>query len=297
MGRYNPLLGKQGGDYMLPNEAIGFKYNLVQGRINKIVSVNKLCELNNTTRKTLSKWVKRYINKGIEGLNELSRSPKHIWNKTPKWVQQTICNLYSCSIDPEEIFLSLKQLYPVCLSTVYNILHRYNVFGKAKYKPAIQRFQYKQPNDLWHIDITKFTIKGEGRFYIIAIIDNFSRKIIAIGVFNRQTAENVVAVFKEAVSMHGKPKAILSDNGKQFTGKLFQQFCETNGINHRRTRPYNPKCNGKIERWFKTLKKELRLYWFESVEQFEQTVNRFVDGYNNKPKWVLNWKTPNQMHC
>lgn len=282
---------------MLPAEAKGFKLNLVQGRINKVVSVNKLCELNNTTRKTLSKWVNRFKQQGIEGLKELSRSPKHIWNKTPKWVEQTICNLYNCCIGPEEIFLSLKQLYPVCLSTVYNILHRHSVFGRAKYKPAIHRFQYKHPNDLWHIDITKFTIKNQGRLYIIAIIDNFSRKIVAVGVYRRQTAENVVALFKQAVQACGKPKAILSDNGKQFTSNLFQKFCESNAIKHRRTRPYNPKCNGKIERWFKTLKKELRLYWFESAEQFEQTAYKFVDEYNNKPKWVLKWKAPNQMHC
>lgn len=281
---------------MLPNEANGFKLNLVLGRINNTVPVYKLCELYDTTRKTLSKWVNRFKQKGAEGLKELSRKPKHIWNETPKWVQQTICNLYQCCIDVEEIYLSLKQLFPVCLSTVYNVLHRSKVFGKAKYEPRIRRYQYNQPNQLWHIDITKFPIKNQGRLYIIAIIDNCSRKIIAIGVYSRQTAENVVAVFKQAV-VNGKPTAVLSDNGKQFTSNLFEQFCETNGIKHRRTRPYNPKCNGKIERWFKTLKKELRQYWFESIEQFEQTVHGFVDGYNNKPKWVLKWKTPNQMHC
>lgn len=281
---------------MLPNEAIGFKLNLVRGRINKTVSVNKLCELNNTTRKTLSKWVSRFKQFGEIGLEELSKAPKHVWNKTPKWIEQLVCNLYQCGIEVEEIFLSIQKLYKVCLSTVYNILHRYKIFGRAKYKPAIHRFQYKHKNDLWHIDITKFSIKHIGKLYIIAIIDNFSRKIVAIGVYKRQIAENVVALFKQAVT-HSKPKAVLTDNGKQFTSNLFEMFCETNKIQHRRTRPYNPKCNGKIERWFKTLKKELREHWFESSEQFEQTVQRFVEEYNNKPKWVLKWKTPNQMHC
>lgn len=282
---------------MLPTEAIGFKKDLVLGHKNRTVPVYKLCELYDTTRKTICKLSKRFRDLGEEGLKELSRAPKHVWNKTPKWIEQVVCNLYSCCIEAEEIYLSLKEVYPICQATIYNILHRNKIFGRAKYEPAIHRFQYKHKNDLWHIDITKFQIKGEGRLYIIAIIDNFSRKIVAIGVYNRQTAENVVALFKQAIQTHGIPKAILSDNGKQFLSKLFQELCEQSGIKHRRTRPYHPQCNGKIERWFRTLKKELRLYWYETAEQFEQTVHRFVEEYNNKPKWVLKWKTPNQMHC
>jgi len=282
---------------MIPTEAIGFKKDLVLGHKNKTVPVYKLCELYDTTRKTISKLSKRFRDFGEEGLKELSRAPKHVWNKKPSWAEQVVCNLYQCCIEVEEIFLSIQNLCKMSLSTVYNILHRHNAFGRAKYEPRIRRFQRKHPNDLWHIDITKFSVKGEGRFYIIAIIDNFSRKIVAIGVYRRQTAENVVALFKQAVQTHGKPKAVLSDNGRQFTSKLFQQFCGTNGIKHRRTRPYNPKCNGKIERWFKTLKKYLRSCWFVSAEQFEQAVYAFAEEYNNKPKWVLKWKTPNQMHC
>ena len=56
------------------------------------------------------------------------------------------------------------------MATVYNVLHRHKAFGRAKYEPAIRRYQYKHPNSLWHIDITKFRIHKEGRFYIIAIM-------------------------------------------------------------------------------------------------------------------------------
>lgn len=269
---------------------------LVLGHKNRTVTVNQLCSIFGTTRKSISKWVKRYKKQGMEGLKELSRAPKKVWNRVPRWIEKIVCNLYQCGIEPEEIYLSVKGIYCICEKTVYNILHRNKVFVKAKYEPMIRRYQYKQPNQLWHIDITKFRIKGEGKFYIIAIIDNCSRKIISIGVYKRQTAKNVVKTFKQAVQTHGKPDAVLSDNGRQFTSDLFRDFCESSDIKRRRTRPYNPKCNGKVERWFKSLKKELKQYWYNSMEDLDQAVNRFVQEYNSKPKRVLKWKTPIERH-
>ena len=269
---------------------------LVIGHINRTVTVNQLCRIFGTTRKTISKWAKRFKKLGMEGLKELSRAPKRVWNKVPAWMEKLVCNLYQCGIEPEEIYLSVRELYHICEKTVYNILHRNNVFGRARYEPRIRRYQYEQPNQLWHIDITKFRIKGEGRFYIIAIIDNCSRKIVGMGVYNRQTAENVVKTSKQAVHTHGRPDVVLSDNGRQFTSNAFGDFCESNGIKHRRTRPYNPKCNGKIERWFKSLKKELKQHWYDSKEDLEEAVNRFIQEYNSKPKRVLDWKTPIERH-
>lgn len=281
---------------MLPMEAIGFREKLVLGHINRAISVQKLCQLFGTTRKTIIKWTKRFKEFGEQGLEALSRAPKHVWNKVPGWVEHLVCSLYSCSIEPEEIYLGVKGIHSLCEKTVYNILHRNNVFGRPKYEPAIRRYQYKQPNQLWHIDITKFRVKGEGRFYIIAIIDNCSRKILSIGVYKRQTAKNVVETFRQAVKTCVKPDAVLSDNGRQFTSNLFRDFCESNGIKHRRTRPYNPKCNGKIERWFKSLKKELKMHWYNDMEELERTVNEFVREYNEKPKRVLKWKSPAEVH-
>ncbi len=281
---------------MLPMETIGFRENLVLGHINRTAPVKQLCHIFSTSRKTIIKWVKRFKKQGKEGLKELSRAPRKVWNKVPGWVEKLVCNLYNCSIDPEEIHPGLKEISPICEKTVYNILHRNKAFGRAKYEPRIRRYQYKQPNQLWHIDITKFRIKDKGRFYIIAIIDNCSRKIVGIGVYKRQTAKNVVKTFRQAVQTHDKPDAVLSDNGRQFISGLFRDFCESNGIKHRRTRPYNPKCNGKIERWFKSLKKELKLHWYNSVEVLERTVNGFVREYNGKPKRCLNWKSPAEVH-
>lgn len=281
---------------MLPMETIGFRENLVLGHINRTAPVKQLCKIFSTTRKTIIKWVKRFRKWGRQGLEALSRAPKRVWNKVPGWVEHLVCSLYNCGIEPEDIHLGLKETYPVCEKTVYNILHRNRVFGRAKYEPIIRRYQYKQPNQLWHIDITKFRIKGEGRFYIIAVIDNCSRKILGIGVYKRQTAKNVVETFRQAVQTHGTPNAVLSDNGRQFISNLFRDFCESSSIKHRRTRPYNPKCNGKIERWFKSLKKELKLRWYNCKEELERAVNGFVREYNMKPKRVLKWRCPAEVH-
>lgn len=283
---------------MLPENIIDFRFLFVTALLTTVTETfTGICNKFGSSRKTGYKWMNRYKKEDRDGLRNKSKAPKKVWNKTPKWIEHLVCNLYHCGIEPEEIYLSVKEIHYICEKTVYNILHRNKIFGRANYEPKIRRYQYKKPNQLWHIDITKFRIKGQGTFYIIAIIDNCSRKIVGIGIYKRQTAENVVETFKQAVRTHGKPIAALSDNGKQFTSKLFQQFCKSSEIKHRRTRPYNPKCNGKIERWFKDLKKHLKLYWFESMEELDQAVNRFVQEYNYKPKRVLKWKTPAEIHC
>jgi len=77
-------------------------------------------------------------------------------------------------------------------------------------------------------------------------------------VFTEKTAKNCLKVLEGAVKKYGKPEALLTDNGKQFVSKVYNKFLEEKRIKHRRTKPYNPKCNGKMKKWFKTLKKPLK---------------------------------------
>ena len=65
---------------------------------------------------------------------------------------------------------------------------------------------------------------------------------------------------------YGMPEEVLTDNGKQFTGRfgkprpaevLFERICRENGITQRLTKPYSPTTTGKVERWHQTLQTEL----------------------------------------
>jgi transposase InsO family protein len=257
----------------------------------------EVCEQFNSSRKTGYKWSNRRKQEGLEGLKDKSRVPKKVWNKTEKVIEESIVFLKKLypQLGTWDIWLDTKDTIGKCEKTIYNILKRHGFYNKPKEKKKCRRYQYKSRNELWHIDITEFKIKGYGKFYIIAIIDDYSRYIVGFGIFDRKTTENVMEVFSKAVKRYGKPIAILSDNGKQFLSRIYKKYCIDNKIKIRKTKPYNPKCNGKIERWFKDLKNYLRKKWFNSPEEFFREVEWFIEWYNKRPKKVLKGKRPKDL--
>ena len=132
------------------------------------------------------------------------------------------------------------------------------------------KYEWPKPNMLWHTDWTICPFTG---FQLIAFIDDYSRFIVHAEYFTNATTENTLLAFARAIKQHGKPDAILTDNGTQFTPArgekgLFTEFCERNGIHHILGRIHHPQTNGKIERWFGTYKQEFK--------EGEDTLNSFV---------------------
>ncbi len=71
-----------------------FLANLATNYLNKVERVSRLCKIYNTTRKTILKWAKRFIEKDKRGLEDLSKGPKRVWNKKPKKLEEK-CVLFS----------------------------------------------------------------------------------------------------------------------------------------------------------------------------------------------------------
>jgi putative transposase len=99
--------------------------------------------------------------------------------------------------------------------------------GHARYiRPYLLRgLQIVRPNQVWAIDITYIPM-AKGFMYLTAIIDVYSRYVVAWDIFNTLDAENSLAVLKIAISLHGKPEIINSDQGSQFTCELWTQYVE-----------------------------------------------------------------------
>jgi len=136
------------------------------------------------------------------------------------------------------------------------------------------KYERQKPDQLWHTDwaVCPFT-----KQHIIAFIDDCSRVLIHAEYFAQSTAENSVIAFRNAIAKHGKPEAVLTDNGIQFTPArgekgTFTLFCEEQGIKHILGRVHHPQTNGKIERWFGTYKQEYD-------ERFS-CLNDFIRYYN-----------------
>ena len=148
------------------------------------------------------------------------------------------------------------------------------------------RYEREHSNSLWHIDYCAFDGKQ-----VLGLIDDASRLVVGYGEFDNATAENAVKVLDKAVQKYPAPTQLLSDNGSHFTSvirescsnpenNIFQKRLNQLGIEHIKTRINHPQTNGKLERWFGTLKQ---------LKKHFHTTRRVVYYYNNKrPHMSLN---------
>lgn len=165
--------------------------------------------------------------------------------------------------------------------------------GKRKYV----RYQWPISNYMWHCDWSEY----EGKQYCV-FIDDRSRKIMAAGVFDNATTENALFVLYQAILMNGVcPVIILSDKGSQFyankydkKGKKgiskFEKELEKLGIEFWTSRRNHPQTNGKMEKWFDTMKKRFKKHPNESLQNF-------VNWYNKgRIHHALDYDTPEKIY-
>ena len=126
---------------------------------------------------------------------------------------------------------------------------------------------------------------------IVSGIDDHSRFVVCAQVVMRATARPVCDALEAAMSTHGVPDAILTDNGKVFTARFgpgpgpvrFDRICRENGITHILTAPRSPTTTGKIERWHKTLRREfLDGKVFASITDAQAQLDTWVRHYNHE---------------
>jgi len=103
--------------------------------------------------------------------------------------------------------------------------------GQAKYIKSylLKGLEIDHPNQVWAIDITYIPMK-KGFMFMTAIIDLYSRYVVAWNISNTLEAECSLDVLKNAISLYGKPEIVNSDQGSQFTCELWTSYLEEQGI-------------------------------------------------------------------
>jgi hypothetical protein len=93
----------------------------------------------------------------------------------------------------------------------------------------------------------------------------------------------------------GEHPRIITDNGPQFIAKDFKEFIRITGMTHVKTSPYYPQSNGKIERYFKTLKGDcIRVLTPLSLDDARRIVADYVEHYNHvRLHSAIGYVTPN----
>jgi transposase InsO family protein len=192
-------------------------------------------------------------------------------------------------------------------ATVHRVLAR-NGFVAAQaqeHKRVYKRWQREAPMHLWQLDLVGGVPLADGReCKMVTGIDDHSRFVVIAAVVAVPSGRAVCAAFTAAMRRYGVPFEVLPDNGKQFTGRhtrpepvevLFERVCRENGITQRLTRPRSPTTTGKIERWHKTLRRELldHVAPFESLPAAQDAIDGWVHACNHqRPHQSLGMATP-----
>jgi transposase InsO family protein len=126
------------------------------------------------------------------------------------------------------------------------------------------RRKTKQPNELWATDCAHLKVVDWGWYYLVTVIDDYSRFILAWELKSDMAAGSLIDVVQRAVDLTGMTDVpiedrtvLLSDNGPGYLSRQFSEYLRLVGIRHIIASPYHPQTNGKIERYHRTIKGEI----------------------------------------
>jgi putative transposase len=138
-----------------------------------------------------------------------------------------------------------------------------------------------RPHEHWHVDVSYLNICGTF-YFLCSILDGYSRSVVHWEIRETMKEAEVETVLQRAREKYpGERPRVITDNGPQFVARDFKDFIRICGMTHVKTSPYYPQSNGKIERWFKTLKGEcIRVATPLTLEDARRLVAEFVDYYN-----------------
>ena len=238
---------------------------------------------------TANRWAQRYRQLGAAGMADRSSRPHRQPTRTPQPTVRKIVHLrWKQRLGP----VAIADKVGLASSTVHAVLTRCRInrlshIDRATGEP-IRRYEHDQPGAMLHVDVKKvgnvpdgggwrYVGRQQGKknraatpdklrnahsqpkmgtAFVHTVIDDHSRVAYA-EIHDDETAITAVAVLRNAVAWFATrgvtTQRVLSDNGSCYRSHLWRDACAELGIVHKRTRPYRPQTNGKIERFHRTL--------------------------------------------
>lgn len=154
-----------------------------------------------------------------------------------------------------------------------------------------------RPNQVWSTDITYIRL-SRGFVYLVAIIDWYSRKVLAWRLSNTMDAGFCVDCLQEAIANYGRPEIFNSDQGSQFTSDSFTGVLIENGITISMDGRGRALDNIFVERLWRTVKYEdVYLKKYDGMPDLLLGLTQYFLFYNGE-RWhqSLQYKTPNEVY-
>ena len=275
-------------------------------------SLSELCRQYGISRKTGYKWIERFDQQGIDGLNEQSRRPASCARQIPYAMQQAIIELrqqFRITPGARKIQVLLTQRYPneviPSVSSIYNILNRAGLIEKQRRRRRVSPYPQPfapvtKPNELWSVDYKgQFKLRTGHWCYPLTVMDHHSRYLCGCDALKGPRLKETKAVFTKLFKEYGLPERIRSDNGTPFASTACGGLSRLSiwwiklGIRPERIKPGKPQQNGQHERMHRTLKKAATRPPSPSMKSQQQRFDAFCKEYNEqRPHEALNQQTP-----
>lgn len=245
----------------------------------KKISVRRQCELLSINR---SRIYYKPVPEKPENIKMMEIMDKHLTDHPTEGVNSLVLFFIARSypVGPKRIRRLLK------LMGRQTIYRRKNL-TKAGLKQFIKPYLLKglsitHANQVWCTDITYIPMRN-GFMYLSAIIDVYSRKIVGWGISNTLAAAWCKEVLDEAISTHGKPSIINTDQGCQYTSALWTQYLESAGIQISMDGKGRALDNVWIERFWRSLKYDY-VYLNPAEDGFDlyEGIKKYIDYYHSK---------------
>ncbi len=153
------------------------------------------------------------------------------------------------------------------------------------------------PNQRWSMDFVSDCLSSGRKIRMLAIIDDYSRRALAIEVDTSINGMRVCRTLYTAAEREGQlPEVITIDNGPEFIGKALDEWAYKRGIKLNFIRPGKPVENAFIESFIGRLRDEcLNQHWFTTLDQAREIIEEWRVAYNReRPHSSLNNLTPEE---
>jgi transposase InsO family protein len=234
---------------------------------------------------------------GYDGLAPQPPAERRFWNRIPEPERRMVVDtaLAKPELSPRELawHITDSQGTFISESSVYRILRTFDLMTSPAYMVLSAKDRFESPtrrvHELWQTDFTYSKIVGWGWYYLLTVLDDYSRYIIDWTLSETMATGDVKELLERATARTGvrgvavrRRLRLLSDNGPCFIARELQEYLREREIEHARSRPYHPMTQGEIVRYHRSLKNVVTLQNYSLPWHLEDEIRRFVGYYNDE---------------